>query len=402
MRPSAISTLTPDIGIGVVLAAASACIVWHLTGLDAHVPLLIDVRADDVWFEGDVKRVVDNMTDTASAHYRTSVHPLFSLFGLMCTKALRHIPDVTPLLAVKITIAAAAAAWSAAFFALLRLIGCRRPDAVIFSLVAASTASALFWATIPETYLFGSLTIVLVLIVAAASEFRAIPRWLDVIAAAAALSILVTNWMYALASMITRRKIPDAIQVACNSLVLVVLLWGVEKRLAPSAQFFLGNRESTGRPEPLQMLAVFFGGSAVIPDVLVVPNDSPALWPKFSLQGAYGWHFLSLGGLALIAWIALLAAGAWAAVTIEPLRRFRAALGLALLGQLTLHFLYGNETFLYVLDWMPTLVVVASMATLTRLRWPVLGLAVVFIAAAASHNYAGLVHTFEILATHRA
>jgi hypothetical protein len=387
-----------DIYLSCALAFAGACAVWYVTNLLNHIPLLLNEKADDVWFEGDVKRVFDNMTDRFSAHYRTNMHPLFSLLGLVCTKALGHIFKITPLAAVRVTLAGCAALWIATFFFVLRLLGLRRLDACLFALLGATSSAAMFWATVPETYVFGSLTILIVLLVAVLSERRNIPPWLDVVTASAALSMLVTNWMYALASMWTRRRIPDVIQLASNSFMVVVVLWGIEKFVARSAEFFLGYHEPVVRPVAAQVFPVFFLDSMVMPDVQLVPNDSPSLWPKFTVQGAHTWHLTHWGVVALAAWISLLVMGVWSAFTLVALQRFRLLLALALAGQLLLHILYGNETFLYVLDFMPTLVLVAALTALTRLRWFALAATGLAIVTCAVHNYAELSNTLQILA----
>jgi hypothetical protein len=109
----------------------------------------------------------------------------------------------------------------------------------------------------------------------------------------------------------------------------------------------------------------------VMPDVQVIPNDTPDLWPKFSVQDAPSWHLTDWGIVALSSWIALLATGIWALLAVESLKRFRLVLGLPLAGQLALHLVYGNETFLYVLDFMPALVLAVDLASFTHLRRPV-------------------------------
>jgi len=66
-----------------------------------------------------------------------------------------------PITAVRIVIAAVALVQLAVH--LLRLIGCRQFDAALFSILAATSAAAMFWFVIPETYSFGSLSILLAL-----------------------------------------------------------------------------------------------------------------------------------------------------------------------------------------------------------------------------------------------
>ena len=388
----------PDWVLTLLLALLATCWTWHSTGVDDHIAKLVRAQADDVWFEGDVARVYANMTERLSNHRRTNAHPLFSITALAINIPLQHVLHVSPEAAVRMTIGGISALWLALLFGVLRSIGCRRLDAVLLALVAGTSAGALFWTAVPETYLFGSTTILLTLLVAAWAERRSIPVWLEMTAAAAALSMLLTNWMYALISMVTRRSLRETIQLAINAFFIVTVLWGVEKYLLPSAEFFLGHHEAVVKPKAIGAFEVFFLHSMVMPDALTIPNETAGLWPKFSVQGARSWHLTAWGPIALLVWLALFALGLWALATLQSLGRLRFLLGATLLGQLALHTVFGNETFLYALDWVPTLVLVVALASLTRLRWVVLGLSGIFILTAGIHNHAELESVLRTLA----
>jgi len=94
------------------------------------------------------------------------------------------------------------------------------------------------------------------------------------------------------------------------------------------------------------------------------------------------------GRAAVWLWSALLGLGVWAAWARRkrnaPLRR---VLGLVLLGQLILHLLYGEETFLYSLHWLPLLVILAAFSALTRLRPVALTLATALLVCAGVNNF---------------
>jgi hypothetical protein len=299
--------------------------------------------------------------------------------------------------AVRVVVAASAALWIALFYALLRILRCRRLDAVVFSLVAASSAGAMFWSAIPETYLLGSLTIIAVLIVAALAESRQIPAWLDVAVGAASLSILITNFMVWLASLVSRYRLQRAVQLASNALVTVVLLWAVEKFFLPSAQFFLGAHEKSGAPPAGSTLMVVFLHSMVAPEAWTLPNQQPGFWPLLSLQHTALGPISVLKALAIASWLSLLCAAAWALARLPLYPRFRATLALSIAGQITLHLVYGNETFLYALDWIPLFVTAAALATLARGRWIVLTLAAIFVVTAGIHNAQQLKATLALL-----
>ena len=391
------AALIGDIATAAFLAVGAAYCAWAATGLLGHISILVDPRADDVWFEADVGRVFDNMTLRLSNHYRTQVHPLFSLFGLGITHLFSWMHGVDKLAAVRLSIASMAALWMALFFILLRTLQCRRLDAAVFAVVAATSGSALFWTAVPETYLFGSATIVAVLVITALSERRHIAPWVDVCMAAGSLSMLLTNWMFGLISLTVRHKMRVAAQLAANSLVLVVFLWAVQKFLSPSAHFFLGDHEplSHGGTNSWTLPRIFFIDTLVMPDIQSIPNDYPWLWPKLSVQNSATWRLTASGTVALLAWTVLFAAGVWAMLKMKSLKRFRLVLAIGIAGQLLLHAIYGNESFLYALNWLPLLVTVAALATLTRLRWLSLTAAIAFIASAAPHNYAELKFAFD-------
>ena len=63
----------------------------------------------DVWFGADIPRVVANMTDVASDHFRTKVHPVFSFLILPINKIASALPGVNLQGAVNVTVSAAAA-----------------------------------------------------------------------------------------------------------------------------------------------------------------------------------------------------------------------------------------------------------------------------------------------------
>jgi len=71
---------------------------------------------------------------------------------------------------------------------------------------------------------------------------------------------------------------------------------------------------------------------------------------------------------------------------IAPHRPARAVLGLTFLGQLPLHLVYGSETFLYGLHFVPLLVVLAALSTQTPARPVALLLAGALVVTATTNN----------------
>ena len=295
---------------------------------------------------------------------------------------------MSSLQALRGVVAATAGIWLTAFYLLLRVLRCRRLDAVLFALVAAATSAAMFWTAIPETYEFGSLTILGVLWVAAVAERRNVPVWLDIAMGAASLSVLVTDFMVAVASFVSRYRLKQAIQIAVNAFMLVVVLWGVQKYFFTSAKFFIGEHDSGAAPPSPRATAVvvMLLHNFVAPEIGTGPNDAPDKWLLLTFQHVALGPLNFLRVTALIAWVCLLGFAVWALARLPQYPRLRLTLALSIAGQIALHLLYGVETFLYALDFLPLFVTAAALASLSRWRPVVLAAAAVFAGAAGLHN----------------
>ncbi len=124
-----------DILIIVGLATSVALALTYATQLIN--PILY--REYDVWFEADIKRVFDNMSDRGSDHYRTKVHPLFSLVAFPLVYLLKFV-GLNNITAVRAVILAVACLWISTLYILFRLMGIRRFDSTLFSILGATSA----------------------------------------------------------------------------------------------------------------------------------------------------------------------------------------------------------------------------------------------------------------------
>ena len=116
---------------GTVCAAAVA-------SLDSR--FLDPATGNDIWFEGDLARIADEMTHRWAAHSRATVHPLFALLTVPIAYGLLFA-GASPAAAVATIAGLSAAAWIAACYAMLRTLGAGRGDAVLFTLLTACTAA---------------------------------------------------------------------------------------------------------------------------------------------------------------------------------------------------------------------------------------------------------------------
>ncbi len=349
-------------------------------------------REQDIWFEADTARVFSNMSDRGGNHYRTSVHPIFSLIAFPPVYLLK-LAGLETIAAVRVVTSAVACLWISALYILLRLIGLYRFDCALFSLLGATSAAAIFWFTVPETYSFGSLSILVALCLAAISEYRQVSQSWYVLVSALTLSFTTTNWLAGILTTLVNHPWKRALQITVNAFSLVVVLWTVQKVLFKSAGFFLGDREEkkylllSGSGGPLQVLKSFIAHTMVMPALNIVSDKyEPPHWPILLTQASAPGSGSIWGLVAVGLWTALLGLGVWGFFSTKKHFKLRLVLGLFLLAQLALHTVYGDETFLYALHFIPLLIVLASFSLLTPARLVGLGLAGALIVCAGINN----------------
>jgi len=375
--------------LALLFASIAASVFYTLYG-QHDTALLTDIN--DVWFQSDLKRVFENMTDRfARGHYRVKVHPLHSLLTYSPTFVLRKM-GFDPLHAVRIVTASIAAGYLVAVYALLRVVGCLRVDAFVFSLLGACSTAALFWLSVPESYGLGATSITIGLLLAATATHRRQALWKYVAVSALTLSITVTNWMVGILATLTAYTLRRAVIITLIAFSLVALLWGLEKQIFPTAVFFVGDREE-GRylfwPTITRFLSVIdtlFFHTMVSPTITIAGTTGLG-WPLLSMQTSTPGSSGVLGMVGIILWSLLLGLGFWALFSSRTPQAIRVALGLTVLGQWVLHTLYGEETFLYALHFLPLLITVAALTTLTHLRGPAMALALMLIPIAGANNW---------------
>ncbi len=356
-------------------------------------PVLLQGFTEDVWFGSDIERVVSNMSLRSARNARAKVHPLFSLLSFPIVKGIRVVTRVPPVTAVMLLMAGTTALWVSLLYVTLRLMGCRRFDATVFSVLAWSSAALIFWTTVPETYLFGSLSLLVSLFLVALAQTGKLPIWSYVLVSAFSLSITTTNWMAGILATFVNHTRKGAIAITGMALGVVLVLWGVQSRIFPKTTFLTDLAEEVNYtlPKaaggPIRVVLGFFFHPMVVPGLQVIPsNRNQPEWPMLSVQHALPGSGSIAGGIAIALWIVLLLLGAIACWQVEKNLKLRIVLGLGLLGQLALHLVYGEETFLYAIHLIPFLLLVCAMATLTRWRSLVLGLAMLLIVFAGLHN----------------
>ncbi len=398
-RAATIGTYRTDIAIAAVWFVAALVTIWIGSGrLDQR---LLTRSSGDVWFEADIARVMANMSDRFSNHARADVHPLFAMFVLPPVLALHKGLGLDLWVSIRIFLAVVGGLWSSGLYCVFRLTGCRRPDASVFSLVAMTSAGALFWFVIPETHTIGSLSVVLAMLVVGVAMHRPVPEFLEIAVSSSTLGLTVTNWIAGLTTAVVTRPWRRAIQLSVNAFALTVILWTLQKKFVPSAGFFLGNpseSEHIMAPEalgPVRVAIAYFMHAVVMPAIAVVDRPGAADWPIMIVQPSAIGSAGTLGLISSVLWGGLLLIGTWALVGAREALRMRLFVALFILGQFALYQLFGSETFLYVPNFLPALIVLSALGALTPLRPIVLGMAAVLAVTNGINNYTQREHAFR-------
>ncbi|NJK52355.1 MAG: hypothetical protein HC936_05145 [Leptolyngbyaceae cyanobacterium SU_3_3] len=265
---------------------------------------------------------------------------------------------------------------------------------VLFSFLGATSAAAIFWFTVPETYSFGSLSILLALCFVVLTENHPFSSLWYVAVSALTLSFTITNWMVGILVAAVNHHWKQSLQINVNAFALVTLLWGVQKYMFSSAVFFLGDKEEGRRiyifrsaSDYLTIIKSFFSDTIIMPAIQLTENIEQPEWPYISVQASAPGSGSMWGFLAVGLWMSLLGLGVWGCLSSKKYTKFRLVLGLSLLGLLLLHFVYGGPyTFLYSLHFAPLLIILAAFSTLTQARLVGLILAGIIIISAGINN----------------
>jgi hypothetical protein len=384
-----------DIAIAMGLAIAIA-ISTYLGTYAIPDPIFTDLYAQDVWFGSDIPTVFGNITSVNSDFGRNNKHPLFPLFVFPLVFTVSKLFYLDPLSATRIVVVGVAMLWVSSLYALFRLMGCYRLDATLFSLMGAVSAAGIFWLVIPESFSFGSLTIILGLAFVTLTQFRPFsPGWYVAINVLT-VSITITNSMVGILATFVNHRWRKTIQILAISLLVATGLWILQRIVFTNSGFpfqpgtFIGEKKFISTPGKGGILAVL---SAIFYQTIVMPAtqfaDFPIRpdWVKFEVNTLAPASGSSWGAIAVLSWTVLLGLGVWGFFTTKKQPKLRLVLGLTLIAQVLMHSIYGvEETFLYSLHFIPLLLTLAAFGLFTRLRLLSLLLVSILIVSAGMNN----------------
>ncbi|HLO01339.1 MAG TPA: hypothetical protein VK208_22965, partial [Pyrinomonadaceae bacterium] len=386
---SRVATIWRDDIIALTLCVIAA---WGSYDLSRRIdPVIFEIGTLNIWFDADIPRIFVDMNYRDSELYTTKRHPLTPLLEYSPVYLMRKVLAFDRVTAVHLTMALLAAVWAGMFYVVLRLIGCRRFDALLFSILALTSSAAMFWLVVPETISFGSVTILLAFGFVAFAQRRRLGAFWYVLVSAATLSVTVTNWMFGVLASAVNHPMKRTAQITTYAFVLVALLWVLQKMIFPGSVFFFGSPEAE-LPDMesggvLRVLSGFFFHSIVMPAIETTHWFYNPNLAVMSVEPSFPGSTGVAGDLAAAAWLVLFGLGVWALWSMKGCGRLRVFLALGLLGQLGLHLIFGREMFFYSLHYQPLLIVIAALVMLTRTRPIALALAPIVVVFGGYNNF---------------
>jgi hypothetical protein len=374
------------------IVATSGLLIIHLSSLFPD--SIYDVR--NFWFNADPDRVLRDLT--SGVHRRTSVHPIFPILLGAPTRLLIFF-GFALITAAKI-ILVIAGVFSAVFLYLAsRSIGIRLQDSILLHLAFMSSASFLFWFGLIETFPLSAPMTSFMIWIACVK-----PRtWVWILGSAATLSVTTTNWSLGLfASYFGTNRVRFILINVC-AFVMVVFLALVQKRLMPSSDlFFLPG--SVGREsvwvhydrtmaEAVKRILHIWLFTGVTPPTALLSSVITNINSNLA-------SFTYAGAVALISWIIMLGSGMFGIYKNIHLRNVSLAVLWFLCFQTTLHVIYGDEPFLYSVNFLPGMIILCAFGFLTPAARVCRAAFYIFVTVGSFSNYSTLQYSIQLL--HRA
>ena len=362
----------------------------------------------NLFFQGDVARVAENLVSTGGNHGRTSVHPLFAILLYPFGKLLTLL-GVDPLTAAKTLIVLVMGANAALFSLTARLLGLPRFAVGLFSLLFMMTASFMFWGGVVESFPFSCFAVLTALFMMFRVKTAHWGWWMVV--NVLTLGFLVTNWMFGLIAMAVRLKLKPFLAICMASFSLVVVLSVIQNAtfekaalffnpntLVREANFVQPAMEAEGIYEegwrPIANLRNIYVTTVVATPVYVQQQTNMRLSTTNQNSGFPDGEIAPV--IAVVAWVVLLGLGVWGAALRRDIRLPLMGAGLLLALQTALHLIYGEVTFLYSLSWMPLLMLFACLAWSAPYRKVALAMAGVVIVFGGINNERRLQETVSV------
>lgn len=250
-------------------------------------------QRDNIWFAGDSALVFTQVTSPENDVYRRVRHPWFPILAPALVYLLKITSGVDSYTAWSLVTAGVASLWIGMLFVLLRLIGCRQLDATIFSILAETSASAIFGFVAPECYPMSSITMLIGLLFAAIVQYRKLSMLWYAVATLLTLSMSVTNGFVGFLITILNWSWKQSAKIIAGSLILTAIPLGIYRLIRPfiftQAATVLAATGATSGSEVANSVASQSGGVLGLLKQLIAA-DAWFMWHPLDPIGSFLFH----------------------------------------------------------------------------------------------------------------
>lgn len=360
------------------------------------------------YFSADTSRVFANMSLAGESH-RAHVHPLFTAFSALPTALFRFIFRLSAENAVNVFLTLTCAAWTFGMWFVFRALKLPRELAAALTAIGIMSSSAIFWFPVAETHALASLSVLVALIPLLVPSTNK-PRFIQLLLInLATFGVTITNWLAGIIVTLRCIKISAAAKIFAATLVISAGVFAAQKLIMWDHEIpgrFGREMSFLARLEParlLQVAQIFFINVVVMakPEVEISSFEGGPLREFVHLQTSGMGHQGVIEWVAIAAWSGLLLLGIHGLIT---QRSSFAGLILTVGGFLGFHWalysVYGEETFLFIINCLPYLLVIAAFAYYSRFgRRLALPLSIVLLATMPLNNWRYFQTTVNIVST---
>lgn len=386
--------------LGFGVAVALGCLIAY--DCSAAVGLLF-VAEDtfNVWFQADVPRVLQNMTEVNSHHYRTSVHPISSIILAPVVLGISAMSEVPPIHVATGVVAGLSGLSAGLLFLALRWLALPYFVAALMTAIYLGSAAYIHWSGVVEHCGPNAFSITVGIVFLVYGRTRNTIWWM--LGSAVTLSFTVTNWMVGIVATFARWKARKAVLISSVALGAVMVLAVVQHFTFFGANLFfmpksiinevdwvvpvMSNRVESAKWRPWNSARSLLVTTLVAPgpttEGSIEDLSEPVVTNQHPRFSDMTWGEL----VATIAWLGLLGIGTWGMRRTQRLKPVAAGLAVMILGQVGLHLVYGDLTFIYGPNIAPMLIMAAAFGWFTPARtWSVV-LALIVLFVGSANNY---------------
>ncbi len=332
------------------------------------------IETGGFWFGADFDRVFEKMSQVSVdlVEYR---HPLFSLLTSGPVIILNQFFDNT-LFSIRLLVISSLCTQILLLYQTSKNLGLSRLHSSLLGCIFLSSASFVFWAGVIETFIFGSLSVSLVLFLSSRVEQKTLSWFLanilcfgftvtnGLLSLLGGFYFLTRSLFFRLLAYLSLSGLAAIVISYINSSYIKSLAGVANPEFSLTEKIYLSIERLTifvYVPDNFFDLLVlakraisFFLVTGVIPDTAFIEN----WWGGVTLA-PLDFHYSPLGWIASGLWMALLMTGFKAGFSSERIDCKISRILFIFVGfQLLLHTFYGDFPFLYSMHFLPVLVLI--------------------------------------------